>query len=165
MWGIHFAEEVRVGSPLLSELLIRRKLWCRHELFLGSSKGDEGKHLGQSRRVYGKLSCKEMSYGRGEMEVGILDADVYKNIREMDLPEFSPAHGAQERLYSILSASQAVFKGLGKMKVFRDKVESVKDARPVYSPLLRRSLAAEDTERKAMEKSLEIRTNALTVSQ
>ena len=157
-----FCEEVRVASVLPSKLLIGSRFWHKHGLVL-----DLRRRHGQiwnGRCIRGKVSHKDPSDARVEIEGAIRDADVDDAIREMDFSQFSPSRDVQEKLLSILWTRRAVLKGLGRIEGFRHKIELVKGAKPVCCPVHRRSTGEEDTERRAMEKLLEMGVVAPTVS-
>ena len=82
------------------------------------------------------------------------DVDVDDAIREMDLSHFHQESSMQGKLREILWTRRELFKGLGHINGVNHAIELVEGAKPVCSPVRRRSPKEDELERAAMQKLL-----------
>lgn len=83
------------------------------------------------------------------------DVDDYLQ-NEVDYSAFSSNERLQQRLRELLWNKREIFKGLGKIKGVRHKIELKEGVKPICQPLRRRSPKEESVEREAMQKLLQM---------
>lgn len=152
-----------MASKFLSKLLLSSRFFHKHILILDLRRR-RAKIWVYGWRARGKVSCTTTSGAPREMEAVIRDSNVNDDINQMELSQFSPEGYIQERPRSVLWDRRAVFIGLGKIKCFKHKIELLKDSKPFGCPARRRWPAEENSERKVMEKHLEMRVFAATAT-
>lgn len=156
MWGLVFNEAVRVLSRLPDKLPMGRKFWRRNALCL-----DLAAKRGVIRVIgarYEGLIGKGTSCKATETICTVVEgADVYQHLKyEADYSEFSSNLGMPQRLKNLLWTKRDIFKGLGRIKGVKHEIILKGGARPICQPLPKRSPKAQEVEREAMQKLIEL---------